>query len=73
MLELQDGSVELMVTSPPYPMIQMWDNLFAKADPKIAYLWQKMETEGKEETVGQITMQCMIISLRFGGNFSGSR
>jgi modification methylase len=43
-----------MVTSPPYPMIQMWDTLFAKADPKIAALWQKLEAEGKEETVRQI-------------------
>ena len=36
MPELADGSVQLMVTSPPYPMIKMWDDLFAKADPKIA-------------------------------------
>jgi modification methylase len=54
MPELQDGSVELMVTSPPYPMIQMWDNLFAKADAKIAELWLKLETDCREETVRQI-------------------
>jgi len=54
MLELTDGSIELMVTSPPYPMIQMWDTLFAKADPKIAKLWCKVEADGKEETVTQI-------------------
>ena len=54
MPELPDGSVQLMVTSPPYPMIQMWDGLFAKADPKIAELWQKLECGGKEETVRQI-------------------
>jgi DNA modification methylase len=54
MTELADGNVQLMVTSPPYPMIQMWDNLFAEADPKIADLWQKLESDGKEETVVQI-------------------
>lgn len=54
MPELDDASVQLMVTSPPYPMIKMWDDLFAKADPKIAVLWQKLEADGKEETVGQI-------------------
>ncbi len=43
MPELADGSVQLMVTSPPYPMIKMWDALFAKADPKIAELWQKLK------------------------------
>jgi site-specific DNA-methyltransferase (cytosine-N4-specific) len=54
MPELADFSIHLMVTSPPYPMIQMWDNLFAKADPKIGALWQKLEADGKEEIVGQI-------------------
>jgi site-specific DNA-methyltransferase (cytosine-N4-specific) len=54
MPELANGSVQLEVTSPPYPMIKMWDILFAKADPKIAELWQKLEADGKEETVTQI-------------------
>ncbi len=54
MPELVDGSVQLMVTSPPYPMIQMWDSLFAKADPKIAELWQKLEADCQAETVRQI-------------------
>jgi site-specific DNA-methyltransferase (cytosine-N4-specific) len=54
MLELADGSVQLMVTSPPYPMIKMWDKLFIKADPKIGELWHKLEADGKEETLGQI-------------------
>jgi DNA modification methylase len=43
-----------MVTSPPYPMIKMWDTQFANTNSKIARLWQKLETEGKEETVTQI-------------------
>ena len=30
MRELQDNSVDLMVTSPPYPMIAMWDEIFSK-------------------------------------------
>ncbi len=54
MPELADGSVQLMVTSSPYPMITMWDNLFAKADPKIAELWQKLDADCQEETVTQI-------------------
>jgi modification methylase len=54
MSELVDGSVQLMVTSPPYPMIQMWDELFAKADPKIAKLWRTLEANAEEETVRQI-------------------
>ena len=33
--DLDDDSVELVVTSPPYPMIEMWDDLFADLDPEI--------------------------------------
>ena len=28
-LDLPDGSVDLVVTSPPYPMVELWDDLFA--------------------------------------------
>ncbi len=54
MSELADGSVHLMVTSPPYPMIEMWDSVFAKTEPKIAELWQKLGADDGEETVTQI-------------------
>ena len=30
------GSIDLVVTSPPYPMIEMWDGLFTEQDPAIA-------------------------------------
>ncbi len=32
---LAKNSVDLVVTSPPYPMIAMWDGQFAAADPQI--------------------------------------
>ena len=32
MEQVDDDSVELVVTSPPYPMIEMWDDLFATMD-----------------------------------------
>jgi modification methylase len=53
MSELQDGTVQLMLTSPPYPMIAMWDEQF-RTDPKIAKLWRKLEADGEEATVRQI-------------------
>ncbi len=46
MPEVQDASVHLMVTSPPYPMIAMWDEVFCRADSKIAALWQKIDGDG---------------------------
>ena len=33
---IADDSVELVVTSPPYPMIDMWDSLLAELNPEIA-------------------------------------
>jgi|WetSurMetagenome_2_1015567.scaffolds.fasta_scaffold205810_2 modification methylase len=54
MPEIADGSVQLMVTSPPYPMVNMWDDLFCRADQKLAKLWAKLEVDGQEETVRQI-------------------
>jgi len=35
MKELADQSTDLVVTSPPYPMVEMWDNIFADQDPSI--------------------------------------
>jgi modification methylase len=32
---IADGSIDLVVTSPPYPMIKMWDSLFSEASPEI--------------------------------------
>ncbi len=35
MSEIDDDSVDLVVTSPPYPMIEMWDDVFADLNPDI--------------------------------------
>jgi DNA modification methylase len=54
MPELKDSTIHLMVTSPPYPMIKMWDTHFAMINPKIATLQQELEAHGRDETVTQI-------------------
>ncbi len=36
MKEIEDESVELVVTSPPYPMIEMWDEDLGRQNPDIA-------------------------------------
>ncbi len=35
-LPLPDESVDLVVTSPPYPMIEMWDGAYSAQDPAVA-------------------------------------
>ena len=54
MPELADSSIQLMVTSPPYPMIKMWDTQFSVINPQIATLWHALDADGREETVNQI-------------------
>jgi DNA modification methylase len=54
MPELADSSIQLMVTSPPYPMIKMWDTQFSAINPQIAMLWHALDAGGREETVNQI-------------------
>jgi DNA modification methylase len=34
-IPLADDSVDLVITSPPYPMIEMWDEVFASLDPAV--------------------------------------
>lgn len=35
MIQLSDNSIDIVVTSPPYPMIEMWDDVFGKQNQKI--------------------------------------
>lgn len=48
MNEVKDASVHLVVTSPPYPMIELWDKQFRALDRRIDALWIQMEEERDE-------------------------
>lgn len=41
--EVAQNSVQLIVTSPPYPMIEMWDDLFSNFDSNISDYLEKKE------------------------------
>lgn len=41
MEHIPDESIELVVTSPPYPMIEMWDEIMAKQNPEIKFYLNK--------------------------------
>jgi DNA modification methylase len=51
MVGLEDDSVELVVTSPPYPMIEMWDDLFTELDPAVEDLLADGDGEAAFETM----------------------
>jgi DNA modification methylase len=41
MKEVKDASVDLMITSPPYPMVEMWDEIFGKQNTLIRQALEK--------------------------------
>lgn len=50
MYEVEDESVHLVVTSPPYPMIEIWDDLFRKLNPEVNKAFEKLaSTESNRE------------------------
>jgi len=51
MPEIPDESIHLMITSPPYPMIRMWDSLFEREYPEIAMLWRTLKENPEEKAV----------------------
>lgn len=57
MKEIDDSTVHLIVTSPPYPMIEMWDNLFRKLDPTIDDLWNEFQNTNRQTEAEKITMK----------------
>lgn len=42
---IEDRCVDLVVTSPPYPMIEMWDDLFCRADGQIGLALKGSEAD----------------------------
>ena len=54
MQDLLDESVDLMVTSPPYPMIEMWDDMFSLQSPLVKKKLKKGDGFGAYESMHKI-------------------
>ncbi len=54
MPRVDTGRVALVVTSPPYPMIEMWDACFSAQDPAIATALKKKDGLGAFERMHRI-------------------
>jgi DNA modification methylase len=52
--KIADASIDLVVTSPPYPMIEMWDGLFAELDPEIGRLLAQGDSMGAFEAMHRV-------------------
>ncbi len=53
MKDLADESIDLVVTSPPYPMIEMWDQIFASQNEKIGRALKKEDGPAAFELMHQ--------------------
>ncbi len=47
-------SIDLIVTSPPYPMIEMWDEVFAEQNPAISEAFRKNKASDAFELMHQV-------------------
>ena len=45
MSEITSNSIDLMITSPPYPMIEMWDPLFSSLNEEIKQALEKEDSK----------------------------
>lgn len=63
-------SIDLVVTSPPYPMIKMWDDLFSEQDSKIRKAMDRQDGLLSFELMNQMLDRVwskVYRSLKFGG------
>jgi DNA modification methylase len=51
--QVEDHSVDLMITSPPYPMIEMWDEMFSEQNPQIKEALNKKDGRTAFELMNQ--------------------
>ena len=64
-----DESVNLIVTSPPYPMIEMWDEIMSKQNPKIGKVLTTNPDEAFElmhQELDKVWAECFRVLKRGG-------
>lgn len=70
MKEVSSESVDLMVTSPPYPMIEMWDEMFAQQSSSVKKALEKGDGVNAFELMHQVldpVWEEVYRVLKFGG------
>ncbi len=54
MAAVPDGSVDLIVTSPPYPMVEMWDDCFSRQSGAVAAAMEAGDWDGAFEQMHRV-------------------
>ena len=66
---IADSSIDLVVTSPPYPMIEMWDEILTLQNPKIGEMLKKEPMTAFElmhQELDKVWKECFRV-LKSGG------
>lgn len=62
MSQLKDKSVDIVVTSPPYPMIEMWDDIMSNQNPEIKSAFEskkpRMAFELMHQELDKVWAEC---------------
>ncbi|MCE5300895.1 MAG: site-specific DNA-methyltransferase [Spirochaetia bacterium] len=70
MAKVSNDSVDLIVTSPPYPMIEMWDAIFFQMNPEIKNKFENKDYlavfQGMHEQMNKVWDECNRV-LKEGG------
>ena len=69
-IPLDDQGVHLVVTSPPYPVIEMWDGLFKTMDPAVAAFLESGQGveafEAMHRQLDRVWAECMRVLIPGG-------
>lgn len=68
--QVPSESIDLIVTSPPYPMIEMWDDIFGEQNPKIKESLKELNGNNSfnlmHDELDKVWKECFRI-LKWGG------
>jgi DNA modification methylase len=68
--EIKSNSIDLLITSPPYPMIEMWDELFSSQDDRIGLALKngkgKLAYDLMHESLSEVWEECVRVVKESG-------
>lgn len=71
MNQISDSSVDMIITSPPYPMIEMWDEIMCQQNPDIKQAFEasngELAFELMHKELDKVWQECFRV-LKEGGN-----
>ena len=71
--QIKDSSIALMITSPPYPMIEMWDSMFSEQNPEIKEVLNKKDGSTPFELMNKILPTFRVAPKKYQDKITSTR